>query len=356
MPEKSKTPKFFDPSIGLNVLNDINTKLSNNVLVDREVFERTCTIESDSDKTKLILPSRGVFYDNIKTIKVRGLTIQDGIQLKKYEQSKNISHLIDVIQQCIQSDMDIREVTLGDFIFIIVYIVINSCTDAIYNINWTSFYENKNTLQFLLSNLRANEVDIEALKREVPNFKELKFTPARVKHFEALETNKYDEKDPTNSWSKEDTEFYAYLIQFLDEPTLEEQFIRGKALSLNSKEYNLLKKFVKVSDHSINPEIEVADIFFNPLEAIKTLTKREKLLENVKNENFKHYRELSSEDTFNLDIIKQEIRRVQELLKSQAEIDMTSTESKKDRITILPRPEKISIPLDIPSLVEPLYL
>ena len=319
--------------------------------IDTQEFEKSYSVELDSDKTRLVLPSRGFFYNSEhKTIGIRALTFGEAAELKKYSSTENFSYLLDVLNNCLQSDIDIRDLTIGDFMFILVSIVINSCPGVKYTVKWTSFYDNENEYTLSATQLKCKELDHKALLKEVPKHSELKFTPSRVKHLEALMKNRHDPKD-SSTWSVVEEEMYSEYIQFLDEDSVEEQLQRASKMPMNSEEFKLLKKFTKLQEHYIDPTIEeVYDKKFELEKAITTLEKRVESLKHLISVDSERYLAISVNPAANLEEVEQELSRLQSLKE-----EFAKAKKENNLITISPRAESISVPLDIPSLIEPLY-
>jgi hypothetical protein len=122
--------------------------------------------ESDYSYERLELPSNGFLYPN--EIFIRPLSVPDLIDLHPARKkdpvtnSYNQTLMLDVLSRTV-SNIDIRDLHIGDFRFIFYWLKINSFTKTPLNINFTSKYGNRNKATIKKSDINIETLDDEAI-------------------------------------------------------------------------------------------------------------------------------------------------------------------------------------------------
>lgn len=307
---------------------------------DGETYVRSID-PTDPNYNRHILPSRGFFYAEKKDIIFRAFKVGDLKKIQLFLQTDNITHLIDAIQNCLESGVDVRDLTFQDFLFIVFKIVFSSHPTPEYKFTWNSFYGNECEEIITPNSLEIQELNYKLLIEQLPDLADLGFTPCLVKHYEMLHNNRYNPEDDT-TWEEEKTWLYDEIAKFLDEPTVADQLARAEDMPVNSPEYTKLKLFKTLCGHSIKTELQVFDRSFEPNKALATLTERLESLQAVRLDSEDVYQQISTASpVMNIDAVKQEILRIETALTLSREVRA------KDEVT----PFRINIE----SLVRPLF-
>lgn len=306
------------------------------------------TQKDSTDHYRQILPSRGFFYKVQKDLSYRTLKIKDLNKIQYFLKTDNISCLIDAVQNCILEDVDVRDLTIDDFFFICYQIAFNSHTKPEYEISWISLYGNENKHKIGPRDLAsANSLDYKVLREQVPNFEELRFFPCSVRSYETFYNRRFkaSEVDDAERWDEETTQLYKTAAWYLREETTEAQLKRAEDMDINSEEYQALKKFVEHSKHdSMNIELTLTDLHFDPVKALETLKQRLTSLQLLSTAD---YEQLILSDVeiarqFNLADIESEIQRIEAALTFSQEVRAKT--------------EKIPFRPNLTDLIQPLYL
>lgn len=300
--------------------------------IDQEVFVISSDVK-DPSLSRHLLPSRGFFYGNKKDITLRSFKVGDLKKLQHFLQTNNITHLIDAIQNCVEQGVDVRELTYGDFLFIVFKIVFSSHPNPEYKFKWTSFYANENEMQINPSSLDIIQLNTVKLLEELPDYPKFRLTPCLVKSYEALHNNSHNPEDDS-TWDYEKTWLYEEVARFLDEASPEEQLLRAENMSLNSEEYVALKKFKTLIEHSVKTTLQVRDTLFEPTKALEVLEVRLVNLEELKAQDVDTYEQIrSSSPHLNADLVKAEIERIKEAQLSSLELCTPEVEALEESVT-----------------------
>lgn len=286
---------------------------------DSETFIVTKAF-SDSNYHRQNLPSKGFFYKEHKDIHYRALKVKDLTKIQLYLKHNNITHLIDAIQNCILDQIDVRDLTLDDFTFLAMQIAFSSHTKPELTVSWESFYKNTNSASISLSNFKINTLNTDALLKEVPNFKELKFFPCNVRSYEHYELNKFKEGE-TDCWSEEQTTLYWEFARFCQFDTPEEQIEYIENLDVASSTHKALRKFIKLCKHDVSCQFTGTDQHFDPEAALVTLKERLAIVQTLTEDVY----ETLIEDTRTADLlnpvkIQTEINRIESHLEASQEV------------------------------------
>lgn len=322
------SPKATSPESGL----DFST--------DQSVYVRSSRI-TDPAFNRHLLPSRGFFYANKKDIIFRPFKVGDLKKLQHFLQTNNISHLIDAIQNCVEPDVDVRELTFDDFLYIVFRIVFDSHPDPKYKFIWNSFYGNDNEITITPSDLEVVDLKYQDLLEQLPNYRELGLTPLLVKSYETYHNNQYKEDEASTTWDEEKTWLYKEIACFLNESSPEAQLQKAEQLEISSDTYQKLALFKQLVKHSIKMELAVTDKKFNPETALVNLAERIEALKSIKESEPDTYQELATNDLMNIENIEAEITRIQDLLNQTQEVRA------KDEVT----PFRLSLS----GLIRPLF-
>lgn len=307
---------------------------------DQDVYVKSSKI-SDPAFGRHLLPSRGFFYENKKDIIFRPFKVGDLKKLQHFLQTDNMSHLIDAVQNCVEPDVDVRSLTVEDFIYVVFRIVFDSHPDPKYRFVWSSFYGNDGEIIIAPSDLEVVELKHKELLAQLPNYKELGLSPVFVKSFEVLHNNQHKEDDNT-TWDEEKSWLYKEVGCFLEGDSPEEQLRKAEDLEISSETYQKLSLFKQLIQHSIKTELTVSDQKFEPNEALAKLIERVENLKALKLKEPQFYERLASSNAvMDINDIQEEIDRIQNGLTLSQEV-----RAKK---------EVTPFRFDFAGLIEPLF-
>ena len=307
--------------------------------IDQDMFIQTSS-EGQSDYFRHTLPSRGLFYKVRKDLLFRPLKVKDLKKIQHFLNTDNITYLIDAVQNCIESDVDVRDLTKDDFFFTVFQICFSSHQKPEYKFEWTSFYGNLNKEVVTQNDLEINEVDYKSLLQEVPNWSDLRFFPISVRSYETYYNNRFKPDNQDQTWDEEKTSLYEDVAIYFNEETPDLQIERAENLDVRSDEFKALKIFKKLSKHDIKTEIVRSDRFFDRDKAIIDLKER---LESLNKLAFEDYEKLVSfMPSMDMDSVEEEINRL-ELAQSQSQ-------------EVRAKEETIPFRLNLASFIEPILL
>jgi hypothetical protein len=275
--------------------------------------------DSSPFQNRVELPSKGFFYTDIKTVCYRPFKVKDLNKVQQFLRTNNVTHLIDAIQNCIGDQVDVRELTRDDFFFLAYQIAFSSHIDPKFTFEWSSFYENINMETITPSTLQIVELNEKQLKAEVANYKDLKFTPGLVKHYEILHNNGFKEEEES-IWDEENTLLYEQVAQYLDEATPAEQLARAEQIEVRSEEYLQLKKFIPLSQHNIKTELSVSDRHFEADKALAILKERYNRVLQLPEDSYEEMLQSSAGIYIEKSKIKTEIERIETALALSQEV------------------------------------
>jgi hypothetical protein len=238
--------------------------------------------EGATEFNRLSLPSRGFFYKKKTPVSYRKLKIKDLVKLRLYIEQKSITYLIDAIQNCISPNfngevLDVRDLTIDDFIFLTTDLLINSYPGNIeYSKTWTSFYGNTNSHHLIkITDLIIEDLDYKTLQEKLPELTSLPFIPLTVRSYEIIQEQlRLQSLEEGSAWSEDKLALYTEFACYINKGTPEEQLQFVEDLELASPEYEKLTTFIQYSKHGIKDEILVTDKLFEPNPAISYLEKR----------------------------------------------------------------------------------
>ena len=205
---------------------------------------------------RIILPSGNLFY-NFDSITIRPFEITDLARLARAIKRKDIVMINDVLD-CVV-DVDLRDLWMGDYRYIMYWLRINSLTKIPYTLNWTSFYGNRNTTQVTQTDLQFSMLTDSLSPEQWQHYQALGLTYPNVRDSEEWITTqvKLSEDD---RWIYERAQYVDGIdifdkIRRLSDP-------RRHCLNALSdiKEFSELlgkggvKEFVKVQDRHFNAD------------------------------------------------------------------------------------------------------
>lgn len=283
---------------------------------------------------RIELPSHFLPYEH-NDLLIRPLNIKDIGTLYKATQSGSFSILVDVIGNCIKSNLDVRDLTMGDFRYLMYWLRLNSYNSSPFEFPWVSRYGNKNIHVVKQSNL-----DIIEIKMSETEYEEY--------------TSSYDIRIPTirdteitmgDDVSDED-EFLLMRAQYLREgKTPQEKVDLLQTMGIDVLE--AIRQFNEKTTHGINESVSVIDTNFIPSKAVSYLRKEaEKLAREINVTN------LSQVDP---QIYQQAMEQYDGMIAEAEEIESLLNKRKelKDRgldpsvVSIQPKEEKIDISINL---------
>lgn len=238
----------------------------------------------DDRYQSIYLPSKFAFYD-FKALMVRKFEIRDLSKMFNAVQSGSYDAFKDVIQGCI--DVDINDLTPGDFKYLCYWLRTNSYTRTPIRIEWTSRYGNKCISEVTKDTITTLEMD--ATPEQLKPWLDKGFTAPTMRFASIFQDENLSEGDDYmysnaqyfkgNTWDEK----IANMEKFLNENGLE---------ALND-----VAEWDKLIDHGVEEKFKVFDLNFNPEEYKKKLeekVKKAKILKNNLDKNDDDYLLVSS--------------------------------------------------------------
>lgn len=204
--------------------------------------------EQDTRYTRVSVPSNCVFYD-FDDIQVRPFEVDDLAKLSRAQLESKTTILIDVIDGVV--NQDVRDLTIGDFYYLLYLIRIWSYPKTPLNLTWTSKYGNRNQYEVTRSNIVVDECHMD---RDVwYSWQERGFCVPTVRDLEVFQNEnlapefqwKYQRAQYLQGTSVEDK--VAKLTEFRTLGILED-----------------IREFTALINHGVVETVEVRDAFFDP--------------------------------------------------------------------------------------------
>lgn len=210
------------------------------------------------------LPSNGVFY-HIDDLTIAPLSVPAYAMLYKARRENNESGLIDVL--CSACNVDLRELSLRDFRYLMYKIRILSSLKAPYNLTYTSLYGNRNS--FSINDTMAVkllEVDPE------------EYTRAQARGLVIPSLRDFEEFNSQRERLGDEGDFYWPRAQYCQGDSVEEKIhtlkTRSRQLGIRPADFLVeIDEFAaKFDDYGVIESVELADKLFEPQKAIEYFT------------------------------------------------------------------------------------
>ena len=204
------------------------------------------------------IPSNGVFYD-FDDITIRPFNVPDFAKIYRGNVEKRDDLIIDTVNST--TNIDVWDLTEKDFRYVMYWQRLNSFTRNPYNLTWTTFYGNQNTLTINKTNLKVNQLD--ATREEYQEWKNKGFCMPTMRDLQEYLSLQ-------NTLSIED-QFLWIRAKYLSGNSVAEKL--QHAVEVNPDEFFIdVKEFVnKFENYGVIESVEAQDTKFNAQEAINKL-------------------------------------------------------------------------------------
>lgn len=224
------------------------------------------TSKLDARWQRVDFPSNLVPYAHlgIKEIFVRPFNVQILELIYDCIEAKNHSGYLDALDHCIS--MDVRELTVSDYIYLQYWLRFASYTRSPYTIKWTSRYGNEQT-----SVVKMTDLQITQLKMSIDEYAKWRaqgISFPTVRESEYMLSNELEETKE-NEWAMQNAQYILLPDNF------EGDHMQEKLRVLREHEdpdiIAAIQEFSSLTIHGVHEQIEIADPTFKPAEAIKYL-------------------------------------------------------------------------------------
>jgi hypothetical protein len=188
----------------------------------------------------------------------RSLKTRDLIKLNKAQAERRDALVIDIMGATITED--IRDLTIGDFTYLMYYQRINSFPKAPFIIEWTSRYGNQNQTEINKSNLKTTPLTMT--RERLEEWREQGFDLPRVRDYELFLTT------PLTDQEKFVFERAQYFKGDTPQQKIEHFLDRGAEM------WPECKAFQQEALHGVVESVTVIDEKFNPVTWLEVLKKR----------------------------------------------------------------------------------
>ncbi len=205
------------------------------------------------------LPSHCLPYD-FDDIEIRQFKARDLSKIYRSAIDENFSLIVDAIGATV--NIDIRQLTMGDFTFLMYWHRINSYPKSPYIIEWTSRYGNANKYTVNGTNLIINEMKLTQL--EFDTYSGMGLCLPTVKDLEVLQTIRLTP----------DQQYIYNLAQFIKGDSIKEKIeILDSFEDLSIQEY--IKEFREKTEHGVIETVKVIDNNFDLNISIANIQKQQ---------------------------------------------------------------------------------
>lgn len=218
---------------------------------------------------RLELPSKLIPYSfHAEGFHIRPLRGLDILGIVAAEENGNFSALLDVLNGCVSQD--IRELTTGDFRFIMYWLRLNSYPATPYSVNWVSRYGNPNSVQVARTDLQI--IELAMTKAEYDAFRAKGLCFPTVRDAERLRDISLSAAD---RFKLERAQFiyvppdaYASASNLIEISEAIAAY-RDKVIDEGSMSlFEAIREFSTKIEHGVKEKIEVTDAKFNATAAV----------------------------------------------------------------------------------------
>jgi uncharacterized protein YqfB (UPF0267 family) len=214
----------------------------------------------DEKWQRVDFPSNLVPYPGINDIYLRSFTVPVLEQIYDAIEARNHTAYIDAMSKCIS--MDIRDLTVPDWIYAQYWIRISSFTRSPYTIRWTSKYGNEHATSVKLTDLKTVILDMQPEEYNEWVKKGFSFPTLRESEFMILNE---DEESPDNNWVVQNAQ-YLYLAPDFEGDRMKEKIRlfreRGDVEFLTD-----IQDFAARTEHGVVESIKLRDEKFDAVKA-----------------------------------------------------------------------------------------
>lgn len=218
----------------------------------------------DEKWQRVDFPSNLVPYPGVDEIYLRPFTVPVLEQMYDAIEARNHSAYIDAIDKCVS--IDIRDLTVPDWIYAQYWIRISSYTRSPYTIKWTSKYGNEHATPVKMTDLKT--VILKMTPEEYSDWLSKGFSFPTLRESEYMILNE-DEESPDNDWVVQNAQ-YLFLPNDFEGDRMKEKMriFREK----EDVEFLVdIQDFAAMTEHGVVESIRLRDGKFEPKEAIAFL-------------------------------------------------------------------------------------
>lgn len=226
------------------------------------------------DYTRIELLSGFIFYEHDE-LQVRKIDLVTHIKINRAQSTNDFSLLVDAIgSTLLPGGLDIRDLTVPDFYFLLYWHRLNSYSSTPFNVTWTSKYGNQNTYRITDTDISYEPPKLS--KEDFLQWYEEGYDLPRVRDIEVWEREEFSPEEEF-IWNKAQ---WFRSLPYDNPPSLQgkvDGMMRTSGASLGAIER--LNEFKKAIEHSINEVLEVTDAKFD---AVKYMEGRIAYLKELK--------------------------------------------------------------------------
>lgn len=265
----------------------------------------------NSEYFRVSLASGGIFYEE-PTLMVRKISVQDQYLLHQAAIEQNLTMFIDAIDATVQ-DFDVRQLTVGDFRFLLYWHKLNSYPNTPFNFTWESMYGHKNTYTLTESILKLKAPEITR-EQYLNDWVAKGYAAPTLRDHEYIREAKLT---PQEMWTYERAQYFQGEPDANGIVSWDSRIQRMSDMGIAGLEG--LNRFKVVAKHGVEEEVEVRDEMFDAQEWIVELRKRADALEA----NYNLIHRATPERVFDL------FNEVTELRKEAAKFETAIKEGKE---------------------------
>lgn len=216
-------------------------------------------------------PSNLVPYKNITEIYVRTFQVADLEAVYDSVETRNHSGYIDALDQCIS--VDIRDLTVPDFMYFQYWLRMASYTKSPYTITWTSRYGDDIEERLSMPNLKVQSLEMTREQYAEWEAQGVCFPTVRESEYIINATSESPDGEvdnPPDNWAMQNAQY----LKLPDDAPKHNRMEQKISLLRSSKDVDLLvtiQEFAAAIDHGVIESIVTVNPKFEPKKAIEFL-------------------------------------------------------------------------------------
>lgn len=229
--------------------------------------------DRDPSYQRITLLSGFIFYP-FKDCQIRKINLPIHKKIMQAQKKRDLSLLIDAIGLTLSDGVDIRDLAMPDFYFILYWHRWNSYTTTPFNVTWTSKYGNRNIYRIVESSIKFKAPTIT--EERYAEWQQQGYCIPTVRDMEIFEREELTEDE---SWIFERAQFFVGIP---DEKGIVS--IESKIKAFGEKCADSIDALAKLADFKaecefgMNEYIEITDAKFDPTAWMKILFQQASLL------------------------------------------------------------------------------
>lgn len=226
-------------------------------------------------------PSNLVPYKGVAEIYLRPFEVADLEAIYDSIQTNNSSGYFDALDQCIS--MDIRDLTVPDFIYMQYWLRMSSYTKSPFLISWTSRYGEN--LEETLSTTNLQTIMLDMTREEYADWEAqgIVFPTLRDSEYilESIPDNPEPNTPQKDDWIMQNAQYIYLTPEELKQGRVMEQKIAKLRSNKDPDILASIQEFARISEHGVIEMIETTNKQFDPVKAIVFLRDQAKSLQTL---------------------------------------------------------------------------